>query len=646
MRHYHLLTCLIFLLGTTVLPAQSYLTTKTISKKVKEWYNKARGEQRVNPDAAIKGYLKVIKKEPTFINPYVQLGYIHEQQKKYDKATEYFNKVIALGPDYNPNIYMALGRIAMATKDYDGVEKHLTQFLTYEKRIHPKLAAKAEKRIKDAQFRKQALANPVAFEPKNLGQAINTQHREYFPSLTLNNELVYTMQIGDQRRGQEDLYISKQVNGEWSQGAPIPNVNTSDNEGAQSISADGKLLVFTVCNKQGDYGSCDLYYSRKVNNKWTRPQNIGAPINSANWESQPSIAPNSDAIYFVRGGARGQGHKDLYISKLQADGTWGTPENIQELNTPNHESAPFIHPDGQTLYFSSDGHPGMGGLDLFVSRKQKNGQWGAPENLGYPLNTSDQEEALAVNRIGSLAYLASNREGGYGSLDIYGFELPKHALPAPVTYIKGLTLDAETNDRLSAEVEIINLATKERFMQLQTPANGEFTVCLPTGEYALNAKKDGYLLFSANYNLSEPKLLEKAYPLQARLQPIVYKGDDENKKVIRQPIVLENVFFETASAALKDASKVELNKLKEMLEQNPTVRIQLNGHTDNVGEDTDNLKLSNDRAYAVLNYLVAEGIAKERLQAKGYGETKPRASNESPEGRANNRRTEFEIILD
>jgi outer membrane protein OmpA-like peptidoglycan-associated protein/tetratricopeptide (TPR) repeat protein len=633
------------LLNVVVSIGQSdYTTAINASKKTKEAYKKAYSYilQR-DYKTAKKELNKLTKKDPAFVNSYIQLGYIFEAEEDLETAIEYFKKALELAPDYYPKSYMDLSRIAMKQEAYEEVVQYLTKFLTYDK-IHPNLVKTANKRLGDAKFRPKALANPVPFEPKNLGENINSDDREYFPSITLDDELVYTVQIGQGQQGQEDLYRSQRSENGWEKRQPIANVNTSENEAAQSISADGKLLVFTVCNRREDYGSCDLYYSKKVNGKWTKPRNIGAPINTKNWESQPTIAPNSDAIYFVRGGARGQGNKNIFVTKLQADGTWGEPQNVSELNTAYNESSPSLHPDGKTLYFSSNGHPGMGGLDLFVTRLQENGKWGLPVNLGYPINTEKQEEALAVDRKGNLAYLASDRLGGFGSMDLYSFELPAAARPSAVTYINGITLSAETNLPLSAAVEIVDLKTEKVVLQLQTPKKGTFIACLPVGQYALNAQKDGYLFFSANYDLTEEKSLDLAYLLEAKLQPIVYVGDDSTKKIIREPIVLENVFFATASAELKSESKVELDKLKTFLEKNKTLHIQLNGHTDNVGKPEDNLRLSDDRAKAVMEYLIRQGIDKKRLKAKGFGETKPKYGNESVSGRAGNRRTEFEVL--
>jgi outer membrane protein OmpA-like peptidoglycan-associated protein/tetratricopeptide (TPR) repeat protein len=619
-----------------------FTTPKNASKKTKESYKKAYSYilQR-DYNAAIKEFSKLIRKDPKFVNSYIQMGYIYESHKDFDKAEGFFNKALELAPDYNPKIYLALGRIAMNKKDYPEVDKQLSKFLSYDK-LHPNLIKIATKRLGDARFIPKAIKNPVKFEPLNLGENINSENREYFPSVTLEEELVYTVLFGKGNQGQEDLFMSRKSDSVWSKGRGISAVNTDDNEGAQSISADGKFLVYTVCNRKEDYGSCDLYFSRKINNKWTAPENIGSPVNSAEWESQPSISPNGDAIYFVRGGTRGQGHKDLFITKLQEDGTWGTPENIEELNTLDNESSPCLHPDGKTLYFSSDGYPGMGGFDLYVSRKV-DGKWTEPKNLGYPINTAGQEEALAVNRKGSIAYLASDREGGFGSLDIYGFKLPDFALPVPVTFVRGITLDAQKNAPLSAYVEIVNIKTKKVLAKIKTKKDGEFTLCMPVGEYALNAWRDGYLFFSANYSLTEVESLDKSFRLKANLQPLVFTQND-SMNIIREPIVLENVFFTTASFVLESDSRIELDKLKKLLDENPDMHIQLNGHTDNVGKPEDNLVLSDNRAKAVVEYLIAEGIAADRLSAKGFGETKPRFGNDSETGRAGNRRTEFIVL--
>ncbi|MCP4440796.1 MAG: OmpA family protein [Aureispira sp.] len=634
--------CSIFLLiFSSALSAQDYITTKTAPQKLRDSYKKAYSyTQGADLAKGRKELLKIIKKYPTFINAYLVLGETYRAENKLDKTVEYFEKAIEIAPDYDARIYYSIGKIAMIQEKYAEANDQFTKFLSYPKKSE-ELDKKAKKMLGDAKFRPTALANPVEFEPVNMGENINSERRDYFPSITADeNVFVYTVQKGQGRSAQEDLHMSVQKDGKWQKSIPIPGINTNENEAAQSISADGKLLVFTVCNRPEDFGSCDLYFSIKINNKWTKPQNLGQPINSKGWESQPSVAPNGDAIYFTRGGARGQGHKDIYVSHLQKDGTWGSPINIKELNTPFNEGAPYIHPDGQTLYFSSNGHAGMGNFDLFISKKQVDGTWSTPKNLGYPINSPKAEEALAVQLDGKLAYIASDRDGGMGSLDIYQFTLPQDLRPDAATYAKARVIDAKTKKSLIASLEIVDLETGKPFVQSLTDRDGEFVVCLPIGkDYSLNVNKKSYLFHSENFALKESSNKDEPLLLLIELQRI------EDKPTINtKPIILKNVFFATGSAKLKDISKTELNKLKELLEQQPKLKIQINGHTDNVGDDKDNLTLSNNRAIAVKTYLEEQGIAADRLTAKGFGEEKPIDSNETPKGRANNRRTEFVVV--
>lgn len=637
---------LCFLMSCTVVPhsakAQTdYTTARTASASIQKTYRKAYAYQSGGDyKRAEKAYKQLIKKAPNFVNAYLQLGGVYQTCKRYPEAYAEYQKAAALAPDYDVNVYYVMGDLMMLEKDYVAAIPHYRRFLTFEKN-NPRLVERAQKKLEDAEFREQALAAPVPFEPISLGPNINTANREYFPSITLEDDLVYTMQHYVNDHNQEDLYMSRLVDGEWQQGVSL-SINTPQyNEGAQSISADGTALVFTVCNRYGDKGSCDLYYSSRRNGRWTSPVNMGGPINSSLWESQPSLSADGKTLYFSRGAPKGQGTRDLYRSYQTPDGTWTKPEPVKELNTPFNEGGPTLHADGKTLYFSSDGHPGMGRGDLFVSRLQADGTWGTPKNLGYPINTEGHEEALAVSRQGRLAYLASNREGGEGSMDLYQFELPEAVRPTPVTYIKGLVVHARTNLPLSARAELVDLTTQTTVAVLTTPSNGEFLLCLPIGRYALRVNKQGFLFYSATYDLEANTSVDEPYALKAPLQPIV-----ENKEIpIKStPIVLENVFFATASAELRSESKVELDALYELLKTYPTVRILLSGHTDNVGSDADNQQLSQARARAVREYLIQAGIAADRLEAKGFGESQPRYTNDTNEGRAGNRRTTFELI--
>lgn len=641
---------IIFFLCLSYLGAQNFITSKNAPDKIKEAFKLAFSDFNTeNYSKSIKELEKIIKKCPNFINAYQLMADCYIQQKNWREATLYLNKAAALGPDYDARIYYLLGQIAMEQEHYVEARTQFEKFLKYPSKSEA-ISNRAKKMLGDAIFRPDALSKPVKFEPKNMGTNINSPNRDYFPSITADeNTMIFTVQIGEGQYGQEDLFRSLKKNGEWTKAEPIPNINTNENEAAQSVSADGKFLVFTVCNRPGDYGSCDLYFSERINGRWSDPKNLGSAINSANWESQPSVSPNADAIYFTRGGARGQGDKNLMITRRNEDGSWSEPSVINELNTPYDDSAPCIHPDGQTLYFSSSGHPGMGGLDLFVSRLRSDGVWDVPKNLGYPINTAQNEEALAVALSGSLAFIASDRPGGFGSLDIYSFEMPKENRPNPVTYVKGYVYDAVSKKALTrTTVEIYDLSADKLFTKTKTDADGEFLLCMPLGhDYSLNVKKQKYLFYSDNFALKEIRNQQNPFALDIPLQPIsesIGKMDSVLSPKEGVPIILKNVFFSTNSSELRVESQVELNRLKLLLDENPKMKIRINGHTDSEGSDTDNLLLSDRRAKSVRDYLISRGIAADRLDAKGYGETKPISSNESNEGRQLNRRTEFVVV--
>ncbi|MFW6202950.1 MAG: OmpA family protein, partial [Marinilabilia sp.] len=340
---------------------------------------------------------------------------------------------------------------------------------------------------------------------------------------------------------------------------------------------------------------------------------------------------------------KGEGRKDIWQATLKGINDDGTPDfgdlkNLGEpINTEGDENSPFLHHDGHTLYFSSNGHTGMGGMDLFMSSRNEQGEWSEPENLGYPINTGQDEIGLFVVARGNRAYFATDgQEDGMGGKDIYSFRLPREYRPDPVLYVKGKVFDRETREVLPADFELKNLETGETVVTSQgTGFSGEFLVTLPMGgEYAFKADHPGYLFYSGNFNLTGDHPVDEPYYLEIGLEPI------KEGATVR----LENIFFETDSYDLKSESKVELNEVVEFMENNPDVRIMLEGHTDNVGSREYNLELSENRAHAVYDYLTEQGIDPDRMEYKGYGFSEPVETNETEEGRARNRRTEMRIL--
>lgn len=637
--------------------AQDYSTRKTVTGKTKKFYEK--GMEYVmerNDEKAIAEFEKALKIDPTFIDAQIQWAAINYEQKLYDKAEVGFQKVLDIDPNYNTKVFYTLAITKRQLGKYAEAASLFQQYLESGSK-NTTLLEKADRQAKSCLLIDNAINNPVPFEPVNLGPNINTTDSEYLPSLTVDGQtLVYTVRIGMN----EDFYYSRKVNGEWQKGEPIIALNTEENEGAQNVSADGKMIVFTDCGGRKGYGSCDIFYSEMKNGQWTPARNIRRPINSEDWESQPSLSADGSEIYFCSSRKGGFGDSDIWVSQRNKDGTWGEPQNLgDKINTSFAEQSPFIHPDGQTLYFSSRGLPGMGSADLFVVRKQEDGNWGEPKNLGFPINTEDSEGALIISLDGQTAYFATDRKYGapgeevtFGDVtrgsetDIYKFELYPEVRPQPVTYVKANVFDIVTDEKLIAEVEFVDLSTGNIHVSSKTDSDGEFLVCLPMGKnYSLNVSKEKYLFHSENFSLEEINSLKEPYLLDIGLQPILDpSATADNGLPKSKPIILKNVFFETAKADLRPESITELNRLKKLLLENPELQIQLNGHTDDVGSDEDNLQLSEARAKAVHDYLIAEGIDENRLEYKGYGETTPIDTNDTPQGRQNNRRTEFEII--
>ena len=409
-----------------------------------------------------------------------------------------------------------------------------------------------------AAFRDYAITHPVAFVPESLGTMVNTKDEEYVNMLSFDgSQLLFTRKMLLSNGFQKEFLFVSQWDGEqWTEPQQLAFSDFPEDvdPAAAFISADGKKLYLTGCGWKRD-SSCDLYVSEMVDGRWSMPQAIKGSVNTNSWESQPCVSSDGRELYFV---SRRNGNADIYRSLRNADGTWSEPQNLgAPINTKGTEMAPFLHPDGCTLYFSSDKHIGMGGFDLFMSRRGEDGQWQQPVNLGFPINTSGDEINFFVAADGKTAFVSSQREGGNGGYDIYTFELPEEIRSDSANYL--------------ATVDVVELAP----------------------------------------------------------------GD---------AVVLQNIQFEYNSSALTDDSQAGIEMLVEFLKRNPDLKVELAGHTDDVGSASYNQKLSADRAESVRKALIDHGIDETRLSAKGYGANKPLWPNDNDEHRALNRRTEMIII--
>ena len=475
------------------------------------------------------------KSEPLF-NQAVEKSVVGQ----YEEAIKLLHKALDIDPAY-AEAWLLLGNQHMALLDYKTARDCYQRCLD----LNPKSTRwqqEARDGIRTAEWRQHAIEYPVPYHPINLGPNVNTSADEYLPALTADyRTLVFTRRSPRNaltERGlpqEEDFYISYYDTMELVFGPaermPEP-LNSHGNEGAQTISHDGRIVIFTACGRSGERTGCDLYMSVRHGDRWGKPQNLGAPVNSVYWESFPSLSIDGYTLYFASNRSGGYGGTDIWYCTLE-EGRWSKPKNMgPTVNTPGNETAPYIHFDDKTLYFASDGHLGMGGIDLYMVKR-----------------TSD-----STSPDGRTALFSSDRSDGYGQQDLYSFVMPAPVRPERITFIDPM--------------------------------------------------------------------------LQA-----------ENLLTLGDTVTLNNIHFHTASAELYEASKAGLDRLAEALLRHPRLRLEVGGHTDAVGKDEDNLLLSERRAKAVYDYLIERGVPADRLTYRGYGETRPIATNDTPEGRAQNRRT-------
>lgn len=623
------------------------------NKKAIKYYEEGQKLYQARKDAeAEKELAKAIKEDDLFIEAHVAYGQMMAAKGNLSEAETHYKRAIEINPKFYSRIFFDYALVLFMEAKYAESKTNFETFLKFE-RINPNTKDEAEFYLKNATFAAEGVKNPKPFKPINVGQGINTENDEYFPAITADGkQFIFTRGLPIKEQPgffNEDFYVSNNQGGGWQPAYPISNINSLGNEGAPSLSADGNIMFFASCsNEFGDYGaqdrkgygSCDIFYSQKVNGKWSRPRNAGPTINTANWETQPSFSSDGKTLYFIRGiMSRGNlKEQDIYMSVIGDDGKFSIPVKLNDnVNTPMREESVFIHPDNQTLYFSSEGHVGFGSLDIFMSKRQPDGNWGPAINLGYPINTVKDENSLLVGPDGTIAYFASNREGGFGGLDVYQFEMPKDVRPEKITYTKGKIYNAKTKEALDANFELIDLDNSQTVTQSYSDANGLFFVTLTANKnYMVNVNKPGFLFYSDNFSLKGKETdFTKPYLLEIPLQPIDTGSTVE----------LKNIFFDVNKWDLKPESKAELEKLISFLVKNPTLKIELGGHTDNSGDKKFNMTLSTNRAKSVFDYLVTNGkIPMNRLSFKGYAETRPKVPNDTPENKAKNRRTEFKVI--
>ncbi len=633
---------ILFVLVSASAQAQMPLATK--SKKAIELYTEADNFRVRGQFSQAIGLLnEAIKKDKNFVEAYYRLGIIYMTLKDFPAAIRNFEKGLGLTNDIRKQkiFWYDLGESYFTAGQYDKAESTLGQFLKAEVQNRPKVE-RARLLMNNIEFARENKDHASGYKLKVLSDTVNAFVMQYFPVLTADQQqMIFTRRLGGGPSDDEDLVISrKDARGRWTEPESISkNINSDLNEGTCTISADGRKLIFTSCVGRQGLGSCDLYESVRVGEEWTRPRNLGPAVNSAEWESQPSLSADGRTLYFVSDRRGGVGRRDIWVSYLNEKGEWTRARNVgKPVNTIYDEISPFIHVNNRVLYFASNGLVGFGGYDIFFSERDTSGAWTGPENMGSPVNNHEDQFSMFITSDGKKGYFSHEevRDAGYTVSRIFEIDIPEaNRIRYKSNYVKGIVTDKQTHAPLAASVELINLETREtESLVTSDSVSGAYLIVLTQGaEYALYVNRKDYLFRSLNFNYSERKDYE----------PIVLDIELE-RATEGTTAVLQNIFFDVDKYDLKEKSVTELDKVTRFLKENPGFRIEISGHTDNVGSDSYNIELSLKRAQAVYNHLISTGIDPKRLSTRGYGASRPLADNSTEAGRQQNRRIEFKLL--
>ncbi|MBI5218347.1 MAG: OmpA family protein [Bacteroidia bacterium] len=625
---------------------------------------------------ALNKYLAAYKYNSDCPELNYKIGVCYLESAQKDKSMEYFLKAYEVNKRVAIDILYQIGRGYHLKMDFD---KAIEFYNNYKSALSPnefqKLSHIVQKRIDECNNGKELVKKKERVFIDNLGPAINSPYPDYSPLISTDESMmIFTSRrsggtgsrIAEDGMAFEDIYYSYNENGKWKKAENIGKpLNTDEHDATIGLAPDGSELFIYKTENAGD-----LYVSKLKGTEWSKPKSVKG-INSKFHETCASFSFSGNTIYYVSDrdkddyGTKSYGGKDIYYAEKDADGEWGKVKNMgTTINTMYDEEAVFMHPDGKTLYFSSCGHKTMGEYDIFKSTLNDKGEWTTPENIGYPINTTDDDRFFVISGSGKHGYYASVKEGGYGFHDIYMITFLGHEKPLvqsnednliaclinPVkevvvekaveiktmwlTVLKGTVKDAFNNEPVEATIEIIdNVKNKTVFTSTSNSKTGKFLVSLPSGRnYGIAVKADKYLFHSENFDLAEAKEFKE-----------VEKEIKLKKMDVGVKIILRNIFFDYAKSTLRSESYGELDRLQKLLTDAPDVKIEISGHTDNTGTKQFNKPLSENRAKAVVDYLIKNGIVKERLTFAGYADEQPIADNKTDDGRQQNRRVEFKV---
>lgn len=630
------------LIPTYLLFSQKVVTIKDAPTSTLNLFRKGIDHYKSNQySQAIEYFQKALKKNPQFIEAELQWASTCFDLKDYSCAVLHFQKVLQLDSNFNSKVYYTLALSQYQLDHFFEAKENISTFINREK-SNKDLLSKAKILLKYATFADSVTRYPVTILPVFL-KSLNSDFSEYLPTISADGKTaVFTRR---NFRGDEDLFITYLVDSTWAEATPIKELNSNDNEGSPALSQDGALLIFTICDRKLSYGGCDLYMSELKEGEWGIPYNMGEKINTAAYESNACFAENGRSIYFTSNRKGSIGGYDIWMSRRKNDNSWSIPKNLgSTINSTGNEVSPFLHPNGTTLYYSSDYYPGMGERDLFYSITDVKGHWQAPVNLGYPINSKGDESSFIVFPDGKKAWMASDKKyldqkasNLRFNLDLYEMILPASLQVKSSTYVEITVSDKISGKPVLASVSIFDLSNNKLFYSHEMTDSEKILIALPTGaEYGLHIYHKDYVFESDQFNCAVTK---------TQFEPlIIHKKLEKIQSGTGTAISLKNIFFESGSAILKRESQFELNALVHFLKDNLNIKLKIFGHTDDIGAEIDNQILSQNRALSVLNYLKLKGIAIERIFYEGKGESSPIDTNLTEDGRQNNRRIEFTIL--
>lgn len=654
----------------------------TENKKAEKLLEK--GTNKKNAKGERISYLKqAIDEDENYVEAQWELAEILVKDARfkgtsYKPAESFLLKVVELCPDYHSSPYYYLGQIAMDKGEYEEAMHYYKTFYEFEsddeskfERRYDDYLAEAKENYKWAKFYYEQYANPVLFEPKKVAK-VSTSKDEYLPLVTPDNEVMYFTRRFEDKTAAKNTYIkSDQVDfieefttanrignsHQFEEGTALPspfNEMEGVNYGGAAISITNKELYLTLCTPEGGMINCDLYQTKYIYGyneasgkeewHWTPLENMGPNINTSDgWEAQPTLSKDGDLLMFASAREGSQGI-DIYQSRKLTNGYWGPAQRVNEpISTPQNDKTPYFHSDSKTLYYASQGHFGHGGYDVFYVKMKDDGTWGEPVNMGYPINSSADELGFVVSTDGTQVFFTSNKVGGreQPSLDIYSFRLYEEARPEKVILVKGNIRDENGEVPQDAVVEVKNSQTQKVEKFKVDSVSGDYTAMVTVE--SKNTKEPPQLIV----NIKTPDKAFESFVVSSDTVGVGFKSkkDIEVKSISTgEGYQINDIYYTTNSADLKEESKLILEEFALWLKDHASIKIAIHGHTDNVGDAGDNLALSADRAFSVKQYLQSKGISGNRITFKGFGETKPIASNTTEEGRKKNRRTEFVIV--